>query len=180
MFSSSESALYDAILQLPKRLLWWYTVSNGDQQHKYNFHIPYFKHGKTTFHRCVHKTTRLVIHTLTITRRRFIDLHKSERTGMARKRCTKPLRLPMELTHVKQINTRSKSPTVHNSSLALPKTCFIHSYDIEPRPAAKTIYLQALKNLRLPTTDTIQRGSQDPANRLNGKRPFARRSCDLA
>ena len=165
MFSSSESALYDAILQLPKRLLWWYTESNGDQQHKYNFHIPYFKHGQTTFH---------------TSKRRFIDLHKSELTGMVRKRWTKPLCLPMALPHAKQINTRSESPTVHNSSLALPKTCFIRSYDIEPRPAAKTIYLQALKNLRLPTTDTIQRGSQDPANRLNGKRPFARRSCDLA
>ena len=87
--------------QLPKRVLLWYTVSNGDQQHKFNFHIPYFKHGQTTFHRCVHETTSLVIQTLTITKRRFINLHKSE-----------SLRLPMEVTHVKQINTISKSPTV--------------------------------------------------------------------
>ena len=87
--------------QLPKRVLWWYTVSNGDQQHKYNSHIPYFKHGQTTFHRCVHETTSLVIQTLTITKRRFIDLHNNE-----------SLRLPMEVTHDKQINTISKSPTV--------------------------------------------------------------------
>ena len=53
---------------------------------------------------CAYKTTILVIHTLTNTKQRFIDLHKKVCTGMARKRCTKPLCLPMKLTHVKQIN----------------------------------------------------------------------------
>ena len=42
----------------------------------------------------------------------------------------------MELTHVKHIHSRSNYPTVRNSSLALPKTCFIRlKKEIEDRRA---------------------------------------------
>ena len=97
----TSTTLHISSLAAAKTCFMMIHLTNGDKQHKYNFHIPYFKHGQTTFHRCVHETTSLVIQTLTITKRRFIDLHNSE-----------SLRLPMEVTHVKQINTISKSPTV--------------------------------------------------------------------
>ena len=111
---------------------------------------------------------------------------------MARKRCTNPLCLHMKLTHVKQINQIHKSPTVYNSSLALPKTCLIMIYDIKPRPATKANNLQNLKNKCLPTTtntnssEEIKRKSlassnplsntfQDSANRLIGEMPCVRK-----
>ena len=57
---------------------------------------------------------------------------------MARNICTKRSCLPMKLTHVKQTNKIHKSPTVHNSYLALTKTCLIMIYyNIKKRNKSK-------------------------------------------
>ena len=79
---------------------------------------------------------------------------------MARKGCTKSLSLQIKFTHVKQIHKINKSPTVHHSSLALPKTSFIMIDYIKPRPATKANALQTFKALCQPRANNQARKSK--------------------
>ena len=75
-----------------------------------------------------------IIHTLTKAKVRFIQLHKLLWTSTASNICIKPLRLPMELKHVQNQENVCKSKTLHISSLAAARTCFMMIRGIERRP----------------------------------------------